>query len=180
MKFSELQTPSLTCTVCNGSGHYMSFSPICETCHGYGIIVEVTNRTNISVFDYMALQETISMSDLAYVISGIRDLPSARVTFNFNDFTTTLKFILNNLPGTITLKPRRNGLDIGKAFRNKVISAARSRMGGKQPDSMAVALNVMDERGIKNQSIKILTNPKEWEVVELDYEFMKLGDLVKI
>jgi hypothetical protein len=173
MRFNEIQQPSKLCNACNGSGRITSFMPICEKCFGYGALVK--GVTPIKVDLLKTIHEGMSMSDLAYILQSIRAMPQVRCRLNFENFTIKLEFGLDNTYGAIWFKPRNDGTDIGDKFRRKVTAAAIARMGGKRPSSLKVAQNMLNGL-IKNASIKILTNPQEWEVTGLRWDSFKFGE----
>lgn len=173
MRYRELTESSKLCTACNGSGRIMKCAPICEKCLGYGTFLEGINRFESNLLDI--LDESMSMSDLAYVLEGIRKLPQVKCQVIEDRFTVKLEFTLDNIYGSIWLRPRKDGTDLGEKFRKRLTAAAIARLGGKRPASMAVTKNMLNGP-IKNASIKILTNPAEMEVIGLRYESYAFGE----
>jgi hypothetical protein len=115
------------------------------------------------------------MSDLAYVLEGIRKLPEVKCQVLEDKFEVKFQFTLDNIYGSIWFRPRKDGTDLGEKFRRKITAAAIARMGGKRPASMAVAKRMLNGP-IKNASIKILSNPAEMEVTGLRYESYAFGE----
>ena len=105
------------------------------------------------------------------------NLDKASLKVEYGNNTICLSFKINGIFGMMRLIPRSDATGtIQEKFRRKIFSAARARMGGKKPDTMAVACNVV--RGeINNASIKILTNPAEWAVIGLRYESFEFGEI---
>jgi len=169
MRFFEVLKPSLLCNSCNGSGKITYFMPECEKCSGYGVILEKVTPIKQKIIEAV-LQETISMSDLSYIINSIRNMNAVKCFIQADVFTVKLQFSLDTLYGTIWFRPRRNGEDIGKVFHQKVRAASRSMNGGQAVSDETFLNNKM----IRNRAIKILTNPTIWEVVGLRYDNFKI------
>lgn len=172
MRYADLIDESCLCTACNGSGQIMASQPVCEKCNGYGSILESVTPIKKKLMD--CLVESMSMSDLSYIIDNIRRMSEAECIVDEDNCTVWLRFVLDSEYGSIWLKPRRDGTDLKTKFIRKLTAAARSQMGGQRPKSFAHVKSVLTGK-IRNNAIKILTNTQEWEVVGLRWIDFKFG-----
>ena len=171
MKINELSLPSKLYKHCNGSGKIIN-TTVCESCYGYGISDEILKEMDIK-----KIFERMSMSDYDYIFKKLRAMPSVKCRLDTDNFLIKLEFILDNEPGSIWFRPRRDGTDLGEKYFRKISAAARSMMGGQKPANIAVAKEILrnSKNGIRNNAIKILTNPDEWEVVGLRWAGCAFG-----
>jgi len=172
MRYVDLINESRLCTACNGSGQIMACLPPCKTCHGYGAVIENVPIIKKKFFDYII--ESMSMSDLSYILNSIRQMSQVECIVDEENYTVLLRFVLDGEYGSIWLKPRRDGTDLKRSFTHKLTAAARSQLGGSRPKSFAHIKSVLDGK-IRNNAIKILTNPEKWEVIALRWIDFKFG-----
>jgi hypothetical protein len=106
------------------------------------------------------------MSDVAHTVDDILDLTSMTASVDFDAETVVMRFMLYNIPGRITFRPRPS-----IKFRSRVYAAAVAMNNGVRPTWKAVPNLVSGP--LKPQAIKILTNPAGWRVVHLQYDSIK-------
>ena len=96
----------------------------------------------------------------------------ADASFDLDACTVTLSFELHGERGFVTLIPR-NRAKAGDIIRRKLRAAATSEMKGARPRNLIDARAAT--RKVHPNSIKILTNISELEVLEAEWDNISYG-----
>jgi hypothetical protein len=112
------------------------------------------------------IKEMLSMSELDDLRTEIRSLQSVVCSIDKDDQRKNQIWIIFELHGHKGYMVFES-IDT-KSYNKKIWAAARSQLG-KEPKSWTSALNTV-KGNIRNNAIKILTNPESWKVVDFKYQ----------
>jgi hypothetical protein len=117
-----------------------------------------------------------SMGELAAMLDDIRSLPGAKVSLDPKTNTIYVDFVMHGEPGMMKLKARPEGstADTDKRYRSRVYAAAVSSLKGQKPSSFNAAVKAVSGI-VRNNALKILTNPTNWQIEKFRYAGLRIG-----
>lgn len=123
------------------------------------------------LYDNAILTEGL-FKDISMLLDDLRGLKIADCVFDRQHLTINLSFELNGDRGWVCLAPKDKG-NAKEVFLRKLKAAAYSERHGQKPHTIGDAIRATGR--IHPNSIKILTNTKELEVVGVDYGSLVYG-----